>query len=624
MSERRIAAKVVVDDDAGSGNRVAAAGQGTDPTATCDGVVATEVTDLPATSRRDSEIRISKHVDARGPKRPHLVHGLKHPVSALSNMGELQIYQVELEAQNEELRRMQTELELSRQRYFDLYHLAPVGYFTIDERGHILQVNLRATEMLGRSGESLEHLPLTMFIESEDQHLFLRQLTQAFAAGRSEPAEVRMLQKEGRGVTVWMELRVGTNPAHRAEGRVTISDFSVRKELEKERETLQAQLFHAQKLESIGTLAGAIAHDFNNLLAGIMADLALLDFEASDPSARVECLDDIKVLTQRGAELTRQLLGFARRGTSEMMPLDLVEVVDQASKMFARTHKNISVICQLVRGMRQVPANRGQIEQVLLNLFMNAAQAMPSGGELRVAAEEVTLRSVDVEAHGMNPGVYMKLSIIDNGVGMSQAVQSRMFEPFFTTRGSGSGSGLGLASVQGIVKNHNGFVEVVSTTGKGTALFVYLPTTSRGCILPPPPARSMPRSGIETIMLVDDEEHIAKSWGRTLRHLGYNVLIAHGGAQAVEILEHHPEVSLVILDLIMPGMGGRETFDALRRLAPQLKVLLWSGYGSDGVGTEMLERGCSGFVQKPVTIAELSVKLRELMTEQKCVANPCA
>jgi CheY-like chemotaxis protein len=307
-----------------------------------------------------------------------------------------------------------------------------------------------------------------------------------------------------------------------------------------------------------------------------------------------------------------------------MMPLDLVEVVEQACKMFARTHKNISVICQLVRGMRQVPANRGQVEQVLLNLFMNAAQAMQNGGELRVAAEEVTLRSIDVDAHGVNPGVYMKLSIADNGIGMSQAVQSRMFEPFFTTRGSGSGSGLGLASVQGIVKNHSGFVEVVSSIGNGTTFFVYLPTTSRGCILPPPPARPIPRSGIETIMLVDDEEHIAKSWSRTLRHLGYHVLSARSGAQAVEILERNPEISLVILDLIMPGMGGRETFEALRRLAPQLKVLLWSGYGSDGVATEMLEQGCNGFVQKPVSIAELSVKLRELMTEPKCANTTSA
>jgi PAS domain S-box-containing protein len=577
------------------------------------------------TSRRDSELRLRGDVATHAPgswtawdhANPKTrAHGAK-ACAAEANVKELRAYQRELEAQNTELRRMKLELELSRKRYFDLYHLAPVGYFTIDEQGCILQSNLRATEMLGHAGSSLERRALLDFIVSEDRHLFMRQLRLAFGANKLEPVEIRMQQKQGNAITVWMELRVGTSTdsLHRAEGRVTVTDFSLRKQLEKDREILQAQLFHAQKLESVGTLAGAVAHDFNNLLAGIMADLALLEFESPDPVSRGECLEDIKLLTQRGAELTRQLLGFARRGKLELTALDLAEVVEQTCKMFARTHKHISVSVRSQPARTRVVANRGQVDQVLLNLLMNAAQAMQNGGELSVAVEEVTLRSGDVMANGAVPGGYTKLSIVDTGIGMTEAVQRRMFEPFFTTRISGTGSGLGLASVQAIVKNHKGFLQVDSSPGKGTTVCVYLPNTTRKPSTLPSVAAVARHSGMETILLVDDEEHITRSWGRTLRHLGYHVLVAHSGPQALEVLEcNGPTIALVILDLIMPGMGGKATFDQIRRLDPEMKVLFWSGSGRENVAQELLNAGCSGFIQKPVSVAELSLKLRELMT----------
>lgn len=570
----------------------------------------------PQTPRRDSSFRLRTRATSSRTAAAEPSTFLGTDLDSSRVQHELQVHQIELKVQNAELRRTQLELEESRERYFDLYNCAPVGYCTIDERGQILEANLRAAEMLGGSVDTLERQPLTRFISPEDQDIFYLQQRQTFATLGSESFEVRMRQTSGAEMVVWMVLVATFSDVegHAIIGRVTMSDITLRKQMEQEQQRLQMQLFQAQKLESIGTLAGAIAHDFNNLLASIMANLAILDLERSDPSARTECLDDIKTLVQRGADLTKQLLGFARRGKFEVAPLDFDAVLEKVFSVFERTHKNIAMRLERGAPMRSVLADRGQIEQVILNLLMNAGQAMPGGGELRVASEEVTLSTHEAECRGIRPGSYVRLAVIDNGVGMSEAVRARIFEPFFTTRQHGGGSGLGLASAYGIIKNHNGFIAVESTMGKGTAFYVYLPTTESEPILPPAPIQDVPCRGVETLLLVDDEDQIIKSWGRTLRHLGYHVLVARNGIEALEILRQRAdEISLVILDLIMPGMGGKDTFDAMRKFAPKLKVLLWSGYGSDGVASEMMARGCSGFIQKPAGVAALSTKLRELL-----------
>jgi two-component system, cell cycle sensor histidine kinase and response regulator CckA len=570
----------------------------------------------PQTLRRDSSFRLRSPATPSCLSTAELGMSFEADWDGLRGQHELQVHQIELKVQNAELRRTQLELEESRERYFDLYNCAPVGYCTIDEQGRILEANLRAAEMLATSVDTLERQPLTRFILPEDQDIFYLQQRRTFATLGSESFEIRMRQTSGAEMVVWMVLVATLSDVggQVTVGRVTMSDISLRKRMEQEQQKLQTQLFQAQKLESIGTLAGAIAHDFNNLLASIMANLAILELEKSDQAARAECLDDIKTLAQRGADLTKQLLGFARRGKFEVAPLDFDAVLEKVCCVFERTHKDISMRLERGAPTCSVLADRGQFEQVVLNLLMNAGQAMPGGGELRVATEEVTLSIRDAESHGVRPGSYVKLSVIDNGVGMSEAVRSRIFEPFFTTRLHGGGSGLGLASVYGIIKNHNGFIAVESTLGQGSEFYVYLPTTEREPVLPPVPIQEVPREGAETLLLVDDEEQIIKSWGRTLRHLGYNVLIARNGIEALEILrEHADEISLVILDLIMPGMGGKDTFDAMRKLSPGLKVLVWSGYGSDGVASDMMARGCSGFIQKPAGVAALSAKLRELL-----------
>jgi two-component system, cell cycle sensor histidine kinase and response regulator CckA len=585
-----------------------------------DGRVSAETRDTsslvpPQTERRHSSLRLRNQSNCREDT---------NPASAALALGdersrvqyEMEACRIELKLQNAELRRAKMELEESRDRYFELYHCAPVGYCTIDEQGQILESNRCVADLLGVSLAELQHRPLAQFILPEDREIFYLQRRHVFATMGIESFELRMRRNDNEELAVWLVLSAIFKDAtgQSTIARVTISDVTLRKKMERDQRSLQTQLFRAQKAETVGILAGAIAHDFNNLLAGIMADVVLLEIERPNHEPGLEYLDDIKTLAQRGADLTKQLLGLARRDKSEVAPLDLDAVVEGVCKTFERTHRDIRMGLHRGPGTRFVLADRGQLEQVVLNLLVNAQQAMPGGGDLQVVSEEVLVSACDAESHGVQPGRYARLNIIDSGVGMSEAVRARIFEPFFTTRQSGAGSGLGLTSVYGIVKNHGGFITVESTLGHGAAFFVYLPSTTRQPVARPVSGKEIPRNGVETLLLVDDEEHIVKSWGRTLRHLGYRVFVARNGIEAIDVMRQRAaEISLVILDLIMPGMGGSETFDRLRQLSPHLKVLLWSGYGSDGVATEMMARGCNGFIQKPSGVAAVSAKLRELL-----------
>ncbi|MDZ7582851.1 MAG: PAS domain S-box protein [Deltaproteobacteria bacterium] len=381
-----------------------------------------------------------------------------------------------------------------------------------------------------------------------------------------------------------------------------------------ETKTLEEQLLQSQKMEAIGTLAGGIAHDFNNLLMGIQGrtSVMLADIDADHP--HFENLKGIEGHIRSASNLTRQLLGFARGGKYEVQPLDLGAVIREKNRLFGRMQKGIAIQEKLQRDLWPVEADRSQIEQVLLNIYINAWQAMPGSGTLCVQTANVHLDSDVVAAHKLSAGRYVKISVTDTGVGMDAATCRRIFEPFFTTKEMGRGTGLGLASAYGIVKNHGGFITVDSVEGKGTTVDIYLPATDKRVAADVGTTEPLLR-GAGTVLLVDDEKMIVAVGAQMLRRLGYEVLTAGGGREALQICKrHHARISLVILDFIMPDLGGGETCALLKAAHPAVKVLLSSGYSLDGKAGDIVKYGGDGFIQKPFDLNTLSQKINAVLS----------
>jgi len=390
-------------------------------------------------------------------------------------------------------------------------------------------------------------------------------------------------------------------------------EIEERKRAEQQRIELENKLQQVQKLEAMGTLAGGIAHDFNNLLMGIQGytSLILLDFDSSN--RYYEKLKSIEEYVVRGAELTRQLLGFARGGKYEVKPANLNEVAQKSSQMFGRTQKEITIHTNFQEGIWTVEVDQGQLEQVLLNLYVNASQAMPGGGHLYIETQNVALNYMDVEPYQNKPGKYVKLSVRDTGLGMDEKTKERIFDPFFTTKEMGRGTGLGLASAYGIIKSHGGIINANSKKGEGSTFNIYLPASEKR-IEQEKRVSDVIINGTGRVLLIDDEEMIINVADDMLHRLGYEVVVARTGKEAVEIFKANKNnIDVVILDMIMPDMGGSETFDALKMIRHDIKVLLSSGYSLAGEASKILDRGCDGFIQKPFNMKQISRKIKEVL-----------
>ncbi len=390
-------------------------------------------------------------------------------------------------------------------------------------------------------------------------------------------------------------------------------ELAMRTRLEAERDLMQARLLQSQKMEAMGTLAGGIAHDFNNLLMGIQgyASLTMMSLDPSDPNH--ERLMRIQEQVQSGADLTRQLLGFARGGRYEVKPADMNDILEKSSSLFGRTKKEITIHRKYAEGLWTVEVDRGQLEQVLMNLYVNAWQAMPGGGEIYLATENVFLDKARVIPSDVEPGKYVKITITDTGIGMDAKTRERIFDPFFTTKAMGRGTGLGLATVYGIVTGHKGVINVYSEPGHGTIFTIYLPASEKEVFTERTDAGKLVQ-GTETILVADDEKVILEVSTEMLTSLGYRVYAAGSGQEAIALFkEKIGEIDLVILDMIMPGISGAETFDRLREIKPSIKVLLSSGYSINGEAKTIMDRGCNGFLQKPFHLEKLSSKIRELL-----------
>jgi two-component system cell cycle sensor histidine kinase/response regulator CckA len=384
---------------------------------------------------------------------------------------------------------------------------------------------------------------------------------------------------------------------------------------------LEAQLLQAQKMEATGTLAGGIAHDFNNLLQAILGytQMMLLDKGREDPES--ERLREIEKAALRANELTLQLLTFSRKVESNLRPVDLNQEVRQVEKLLRRTiPKMIDIVLRLEDGLSIINADPAQMEQILMNLAVNARDAMPEGGKIIFETENIALDMGYRKAHlGIRPGNYVLLSVSDTGHGMDKEILEHIFDPFYTTKETGKGTGLGLAMVYGIVKNHGGDIMCYSEPGEGTIFKIYLPATEKEKEEERAPIeRELPRGGSETILLVDDEPFLRDLGELMLTKFGYRVLAAADGESALALYRKRQEaISLVILDLIMPGMGGGRCLEELLKIDPRVRVVISSGYSVNGPTKEALEAGARGFVGKPYEVRQMLKVVRAVLDEEE-------
>lgn len=389
-----------------------------------------------------------------------------------------------------------------------------------------------------------------------------------------------------------------------------------------EKKRLEAQLQYTERIEAIGTLAGGIAHDFNNLMMGMLGNISLILYETEPENPHYEKLINIEKLIQSGSKLTKQILGYARKGKYEVKAVSLNQIAKESCETFGRTRKNIKIHREFAQDLLAIKADESQIEQVLMNLYINAADAMPDGGDLLLQTMNATHMEMSDKRYDPKPGDYVLLKVIDNGTGIDEKIIDRIFEPFFTTKEMGLGSGLGLASTYGIIKGHGGYIDVDSEKGHGTTFSIYLPASGKSIHETLENSEQIIK-GDETVLLVDDEEIVIDVGVQILEKLGYTVFEARSGREAVRVFnEKRDKIDMVILDVIMPDMGGSEAYEKMKEIDPEVKVLLSSGYSIDGQANEILKRGCDGFIQKPFNMKDLSKKIREVLKKDESSHTP--
>ncbi len=476
-----------------------------------------------------------------------------------------------------------------------------------------LLVNKSYAEIHGYTVDEILAMESIVSIYAEHERARLMHYHDARKKGEYAPSQFEYQAVHKNGDLIWLDMRVTTikwkeEPAV----QTTVFDITERKRMEEDRDKLETQFQQAQKFEATSTLAGGIAHDFNNLLMGVQGNASLMSMYADLPPRFNEKLKNIEHYVQRGAELTHQLLTLSRGAVLEKRPTDLNAAIRRSAKLFARTHKEISIHQNLHNELYKVDADQGQIEQVFLNLFVNALHAMPSGGDIHLESQNTYVDGQSVLPSILESGPYVRLTVTDTGVGMDKKTQAKIFDPFFTTKQKGEGTGLGLTSVYGIIKKHGGVINVYSEKGEGTTFNIYLPaSTEQEAVETIPELDDTIEGGMETILLVDDEDLVITVGEEMLELMGYTVLTARNGGEALEIYKANwGRINLVILDIIMPQMGGEETFAQLKAINPDVLVLLSSGYAMNGKAERILKKGCCGFIQKPFDIRRLAKKVR--------------
>jgi PAS domain S-box-containing protein len=509
-----------------------------------------------------------------------------------------------------EIKRNEQALRRSEARYRSLVQSSVYGIYRSSLEGRFLDVNPALIMMLGYSTaeEVLLLDPEKDIFANPDEHTHL--IEEFRRTGRLDGIEVKWKRKHGSAITVRVSGRAVSSADEPADVLEAIAEDVT------DRRALEDQFRQAQKMEAVGRLAGGVAHDFNNLLMVISgyAEVILSNLDFDHPLR--EKATAIQQASDRATTLTRQLLAFSRKQLLELKVVDVNAIVADMERLLRPLiGENVELVAKLAPQAGYVRADAGQLEQVLMNLVVNAKDAMPAGGRLTIQTQNLALD----EGHRpgqtfIHPGQYVMLSVSDTGTGMDKETQSRIFEPFFTTKEKGKGTGLGLSTVYGIVKQSGGYVIVQSELGHGTSFHIYLPQVEGTSEKHAAPVAGTPAGGTETVLLVEDEESVRQLVRDTLEVKGYKVVEAENGeAGLAAATGHKGKIDLVITDVVMPGVGGREMVERISATRPEAKVLYLSGYTEDAILSEGSIQSGTAFLQKPFTLQNLSKKVREVL-----------
>jgi PAS domain S-box-containing protein len=549
------------------------------------------------------------------------------PPDLLKLIHELQVHQVELEMQNEELRRANHETEEARKKYLDLFDSAPVGYVTLDVLGRIQEANLTLAEFLGRPRQELLGQPLRGYVAPEQRQSFVtfcRKVATAIAPQTCElqisgPQE-KMLDVQVKGLPA----PPVSDPLKLGRVGLVFVDITAQRQAEREQAALRHKLEETQKLESLGVLAGGIAHDFNNLLTAILGNACLIRSElAGDPKAGPG-VERIIAAAGRAAELCKQMLDYSGKSRFIVEPVDLNRLIQDTTPLLKlSTSKNVLLTTHLAPQLPHIGADPTQMRQVLMNLIINASEAV--GDRNGAVTISTGVRHADgtylQELHpsfDLAEGRYVYLEVRDDGCGMSPETLARIFDPFFTTKFTGRG--LGLAAVLGIVRAHRGAIKVTSQTGCGTIFTLIFPVLREDVSAPMLSVPSEPVvaewRGHGTVLLMDDEEAVRSVARRMLEKLGFEVVLAADGQEGLDLFRPAPQsFAVVLLDLTMPHLNGPGTLREIRRIRPDTRVLLMSGFNEQNTAMPGELNGPSGFLQKPFKPDDLRKSLQDILQE---------
>jgi PAS domain S-box-containing protein len=580
-------------------------------------------TDLTGSTETDSGHALRKRAEALAGERPEDLEAPPLEV-ALRALHELRVHQIELEMQNEELRRTQEELEVSRARYFDLYDLAPVGYVTLSEKGLILEANLTAAKLLGVARSALVKQPLSRFVLPHDQDTYYLHRKALLETGAPQSWELRLLRKDAE--PFWAQLEattvLGVNGARVC--RAVVSDITERKLEAEKRAEVETQYRQLQKAEGLGRMAGAIAHHFNNHLAAVMGNLELAIGDLPRGARSDERLTDALHAAREAAEVSKLMLTYLGQAQARPEPLDLSEICRRSVRLLqAAMPIDRALETDLPSLGPGISANANEIQQILTNLVTNAWEA---GGDAK-GAVHLTVKTVspaDIPAWRRFPldwrpldNAYACLEVVDRGSGIAEENIEKIFDPFFSSKFTGRG--LGLPVVLGIARAHGGAVTVMTEPGRGSTFRVFLPVSNAEVASQPDEApKSSEVAWGGTVLLVEDEPMVRKLGQSALTSLGFAVLLAGDGVEAIEVFrQHKDEVRCVVCDVTMPRMDGWGTLAALRKLAPGLPVVLASGYDKAQVMVGNHPELPEAFLSKPYHLQELGDAIRRALAGKK-------
>ncbi|MBT3199478.1 MAG: PAS domain S-box protein [Phycisphaerales bacterium] len=511
--------------------------------------------------------------------------------------------------------RKQAEEALRSEKDFSntLIQASPAFIVAIAPDGKTMLMNESMRKELGYSeAEVVGTDYLTTFVPKTDRKDLIKVFQNLNSTTVFTTNENRVLTRDGRKLLVeWRGQQICDSDGH-VEYFIGVGiDITERKRAESERDRLEEQLRQAQKMEAVGQLAGGIAHDFNNILTAIQGNAELLKMDIPDTSVQTKFADEIIKGSNRAADLTRQLLAFARKGKWQAVPIDIHDVISQTVSMLTHSiDRRIDIRLELHASPSTITGDPTQLQNTMLNLGVNARDAMPNGGTLTYATRRVTLTQTDCDNHpfDLTPGEFIEICITDTGIGMDNETQQRIFEPFFTTKEVGKGTGLGLAGVYGCILNHEGGISVCSEPGCGASFKILLPLAdSKTKTTPETSTENTPIRGTGHILVVEDEESVRNFVAASLNNLGYTVHTCYDGVDGTEYYRrHHSEIDIVILDLIMPKMNGEDTFIEMKKINPNVKAIIASGFSHAQTTNKMLNEGALTLLNKPFNMIKLS------------------